>query len=205
MYKYFFKRIIDLVFAIIIFVIALPLIIIFGLLVYLTMGRPIFFKQRRIGKNAEEFFILKFRTMRNKLNDTDTDANRLTGLGKFMRKTSIDELPQMLNIIKGEMSFIGPRPLLPEYTAHYSERQAMRLHVRPGMTGYAEIKGRHHLTWEEQFEYDVQYVENQCFINDVRIVLLTIPQVIFSKNVKTHGRKDNVRFDQLKSSKNNER
>ena len=150
------------------------------------MGSPIFFVQTRSGKNKKYFKIFKFRTM---IADTISfkEADRLTSLGIFLRKFSLDELPQLFNVIKGDMSLIGPRPLLIEYDDHYSDRQNLRFKIKPGITGLAQVQGRNNLTWEEKFELDIKYVQQLSFVNDVKILIKTIKVVFFSKGFKRVG------------------
>lgn len=193
MYKHI-KRLFDLAFALILFIVTLPIAIVVGVMVWAQMGGPIFFTQKRIGLNGRAFNIVKFRSMRHKTEKYVTDQERITKLGTLLRKTSFDEIPQLLNIIKGDMSFIGPRPLLEEYVEYYNDREKNRLKVRPGMSGYAEVIGRHQLTWEEQFEYDVQYVEKFSFGLDLSIFLKTIPKVLISSKVSAVGRKNKDGF-----------
>ena len=152
------------------------------------MGRPIFFRQLRPGYKGKTFNIYKFRTMTNKKDKEGnllTDEERLVGVGKFIRSTSLDELPQLFNILKGEMSFVGPRPLLVEYLPLYNERQKRRHDVKPGITGWAQINGRNAISWEQKFEYDVWYVENQSFWLDMKILLMTFLKVIKRSDVSS--------------------
>jgi lipopolysaccharide/colanic/teichoic acid biosynthesis glycosyltransferase len=150
------------------------------------MGSPIFFVQTRSGKNKKYFKIFKFRTM-IAYTASFKEADRLTRLGIFLRKFSLDELPQLFNVIKGDMSLIGPRPLLIEYDDHYSDTQNLRFKVKPGITGLAQVQGRNNLTWEEKFELDIKYVQQLSFINDVKILIKTIRVVFFSKGFKSVG------------------
>jgi lipopolysaccharide/colanic/teichoic acid biosynthesis glycosyltransferase len=159
------------------------------------MGDPLFFRQLRIGKDNKPFFIIKFSTMSVKTLDVVTDKQRLTKLGTFLRKLSIDEFPQLLNILIGQMSFIGPRPLLPEYIPFYTIRELVRHKVRPGMSGLAQVNGRSNLTWDEQLELDVQYVEKLSFLLDITIFFKTIPKVLGSVNMMVVGRIDQDKFD----------
>lgn len=159
------------------------------------MGSPILFKQERVGKDLKLFIINKFRTMNNKEKGNEADINRLTKLGAFMRKLSIDELPQLFNILKGDMSFIGPRPLLKKYIPHYNDKEIRRHKVRPGMTSLAGVNGRSYLTWEEQFEYDIEYVDNLSIKMDLSIFMKTIPKVLGSKDMMVVGRKNIESFD----------
>ena len=160
------------------------------------MGKPILFSHVRIGKNERAFKIFKFRTLTNNVEGQNlSDNERLTKLGSFLRRFSIDEFPQLFNILIGNMSFIGPRPLLERYLPYYSEREKKRHLVRPGMGGLAQVSGRSYLTWNEQFEFDAIYVERLCFTLDLTIVLKTIYIVLFSKNMMVTGRVDSQCFD----------
>lgn len=192
------KRLIDLFFSTLLILALFPLFLIISISIFLTMGGSVFFFQKRIGYKNKLFNVYKFRTMRSKSSIDDTDRKRITSLGKFLRKYSLDELPQILNIIKGDMSFIGPRPLLPEYLPYYTERELLRHKVRPGMSGYAQVNGRSYLSWEEQFEMDAQYSEKISFLFDIEIFLKTIPKVLGSVNMIVDGRIDNERFDKYR-------
>ena len=175
------KRIFDIVLSLILIGLFLPFIIITAIVVYLKIGRPIFFKQVRPGLKEKLFTIYKFRTMsdaRDENGELLPDEQRLGSVGKFIRKTSLDELPQLWNVLKGEMSFIGPRPLLVEYLELYNEEQKKRHDVTPGISGWAQVNGRNAITWEQKFEYDVWYVENQSFLLDMKILWLTFLKVI---------------------------
>lgn len=175
------KRIFDIVLSILLIGLFLPFIIITAIVVYLKIGRPIFFKQIRPGLKEKLFTIYKFRTMsdaRDKNGELLPDEQRLGSVGKFIRKTSLDELPQLWNVLKGEMSFIGPRPLLVEYLELYNEEQQKRHYVTPGISGWAQVNGRNAITWEQKFEYDVWYVENQSFLLDMKILWMTFLKVI---------------------------
>jgi len=140
-----------------------------------SMGRPVLFRQRRPGRDGELFTLYKFRTMRDGPGD---DAERLTPLGRWLRSTSLDELPELWNVLRGDMSLVGPRPLLPEYLSRYSPRQARRHEVRPGLTGLAQVSGRNATTWEERFELDVRYVETWSLSGDVKLILRTVGTVL---------------------------
>ncbi len=155
---------------------------------FITQGRPIFFAQERVGKDEDIFSIYKFRTML--LSDDNInidDSNRITAIGKILRSTSLDEIPQILNILKGNMSFVGPRPLLPEYLPLYSKNQRKRHCILPGVTGWAQVNGRNSLTWDEKFELDVWYVENKSVWLDFYILILTIKKVIFRNGISAEG------------------
>ena len=168
----------------------LPLILLLSSLIVFFDGLPVFFKQERAGKNGRPFTIIKFRTLSSETDKNGhllPDEERLTKLGKLLRKLSLDELPELLNVIKGRMSLVGPRPLLFEYVDYYTLEQARRLDVLPGITGWAQIKGRNVLTWEERFKLDVWYVENQSIMLDLRILISTIIQVISCKGISHPG------------------
>ena len=155
-----------------------PLIAVLALLVRLRLGRPILFRQVRPGIGGKPFELIKFRTMHNADGRHQTDAQRLTSLGRFLRASSLDELPELWNVLKGDMSLVGPRPLLLEYLPLYSPRQARRHDVRPGLTGWAQINGRNALSWTDKFELDVWYVENRSFWLDLRILWRTVIAVL---------------------------
>lgn len=159
-------------------------------LVRFNLGSPAIFKQPRPGLNGEVFNVYKFRTMSDELGENGEllpDSERLTSFGKLLRKLSLDELPQLLNVLKGDMSFVGPRPLLVEYLPLYNERQAQRHKVRPGITGWAQVNGRNAISWEQKFEYDVWYVENQSFWLDMKILFLTVKKVFVSEGITQEG------------------
>jgi lipopolysaccharide/colanic/teichoic acid biosynthesis glycosyltransferase len=178
---HFTKKASDFVFALLSLILVSPIIAIVALLIYLEMGSPIFFHQPRPGKNGRIFNFYKFRTMSNAMDANGqllSDSQRLTALGKFLRQSSIDELPQLLNVIKGDMSFVGPRQLLVEYLSRYTPEQSRRHLVRPGITGWAQVNGRNSLSWEEKFGLDVWYVEHWNLLLDLRILLLTVVKVV---------------------------
>ena len=152
--------------------------------IVVCMGRPVFFLQDRVGLHGRIFQILKFRTMKS---GDAFDKDRLTGLGKFLRKTSLDELPQLWNVLRGDMNIVGPRPLLPEYLPLYSERQSRRHGVRPGITGWSQVNGRNAPSWEDRLEMDVWYVENKSFALDCRIILKTFAKVFAGSGVSADG------------------
>lgn len=190
MYLTYIKRIIDFLLSGIVLVLLSPIILI--LWIWLTIankGAGAFFRQERPGKDEKIFKIVKFKTMTD---ECDADGNllpdekRLTKVGKFVRSTSLDELPQLWNILKGDMSLIGPRPLLTQYLPLYSKEQARRHEVRPGITGWAQVNGRNAISWKEKFEYDVWYVDNISFIIDIKIVLLTIKKVIVREGINSN-------------------
>ncbi|MCK4662706.1 MAG: sugar transferase [Bacteroidales bacterium] len=188
MYRNFFKRIIDLVIALFIFLILiLFFIIITFVLSIINKGKP-FFIQQRPGKNEKIFKIIKFKTMTDATDKNGNllpDNERLTSFGKFVRKTSLDEIPQLINVIKGDMSLIGPRPLLPEYLPLYNDFQKRRHEVKPGITGWAQVNGRNAISWEEKFEYDIWYIDNLSFTLDLKILFLTFKKVIASEGISS--------------------
>ena len=190
MYRCYIKSLIDILISFIIFVIVFPVLMIVSLfLFFANSGNPFFF-QLRPGKKGQLFKIIKFKTMNDKKDSEGnllTDAHRLTKIGKFVRKTSIDELPQLINVLKGDMSLIGPRPLLPEYLTLYNELQKKRHEVKPGITGWAQINGRNTISWEQKFEYDVWYVENISFKLDCKILFCTLKKVIIRKDINLNN------------------
>ncbi len=190
MYKGFFKPILDFTLALLALLILSPILILVGLfLAIANRGNP-FFIQSRPGKNEKLFDIIKFKTMNDKRDPKGkllSDAKRLTRIGKLVRKTSLDEIPQLINVLKGDMSLIGPRPLLPEYLSLYNTEQKKRHLVKPGITGWAQVNGRNAISWEQKFTYDIWYVENCSFWIDIKIILLTIQKVLASKDIAADG------------------
>lgn len=184
------KRCLDFLASVLLLLLLLPLIILTAFLLRITQNKKIFFIQRRIGKNDIEFRIIKFRTMSDKKDINGNllpDADRLTSLGRMIRKTSIDELPQLFNVLKGDMSLIGPRPLLVEYLPLYSKEQRIRHHVRPGITGWAQVNGRNIISWQKKFELDQWYVKNLSFTLDLRILWLTVFNILKAKGINQDG------------------
>lgn len=181
MYKYI-KRIMDLMTAVLLAIVLSPLMLLSAILIAANRDGPVLFKQKRPGKNGKIFTVYKFRTMSTKLCDKNgrelSDFERMTKIGRILRKTSVDELPQLFNIIKGDMSFIGPRPLLIEYLDLYSTEQMRRHDVLPGISGWAQVNGRNTLTWDEKFSYDIYYVDHYGFLMDMKIFFKTIQNVI---------------------------
>ncbi|MGI6047334.1 MAG: sugar transferase [Petrimonas sp.] len=189
MYRHFFKRIIDFTLALIGFLLISPLFLLLWLLLTVAnKGAGAFFFQKRPGKNERIFEVIKFKTMTDE-RDADgkllPDKKRLTKVGKLVRSTSLDEIPQLLNVIKGDMSLIGPRPLLVQYLPLYNDFQKRRHEVRPGITGWAQVNGRNTIGWEQKFEYDVWYVDNISLILDVKILLLTIKKVFKREGISS--------------------
>lgn len=204
MYRKFFKRFFDVLLSLIAIIILLPVYLIISLLVLIFMGWPILFKQPRPGKNEKIFNMYKFRTMTNK-KDKDgnllPDEQRLNKFGRFLRSTSLDELPEFFSILFGKMSFIGPRPLLVKYLPYYTEKEHHRHDVRPGLTGLAQVNGRNLLTWDEKFEKDVEYVNNITFVNDLKILFNTI-LVVFKRKGITDNKTSTMTFlDEERSKK----
>lgn len=186
MYKTYFKRLFDFLAAFFGLLLLSPVFILVTIALYFAnQGKPFFF-QARPGKDERIFNIIKFKSMNDKKDAQGNllpDAKRLTKAGSFVRKTSLDEIPQLINVLKGDMSLIGPRPLLVHYLPYYTERENLRHTVRPGITGYAQVNGRNTVNWDERLEMDVQYVENLSFLNDVKILIQTIQNVINRKDI----------------------
>lgn len=186
MYKNVFKRWIDIISSFISIIILIPIFIIVYILVKINLGSPVLFVQERPGKHCKIFKLYKFRTMKN-LKDSNgnllSDEERLTRFGKWLRASSLDELPELWNVLKGDMSLVGPRPLLIEYLELYSKRQLTRQNVRPGLTGLAQVSGRNMITWEKRLELDVNYVNNITFFEDMKILLKTIKKVIKQEGI----------------------
>lgn len=197
MYKHILKRVIDFMIALVALVIFSPIFfIVFILLMINNHGGPFFF-QKRPGKDERIFKVIKFKTMNDKKDangDLLQDSERLTKLGVFVRKTSLDELPQLLNVLKGDMSIVGPRPLLPEYLDLYSASQKKRHNVKPGISGWAQVNGRNAITWQQKFEYDIWYVENLSFLLDLKIFFKTFVKVFKSEGINTQNQVTTVKF-----------
>lgn len=190
MYRSIIKPLFDFISALCILLVASPLVVVVGVgLLIVNKGNPFFF-QLRPGKNEKLFKIVKFKTMTDE-KDTEgnllPDADRLTSFGKFVRSTSLDEIPQLLNVLKWDMSLVGPRPLLPSYLALYSEAQKIRHDVKPGITGWAQVNGRNAISWETKLRYDSWYVANQSFLLDLKILIKTVQKVVFREDINTAG------------------
>lgn len=182
------KSIFDKTLALFLIILFSPIYIIVSLLIFFKMGSPILFRQKRPGYKEKIFGIYKFRTMTNEKDEFGNllpDDKRLVGIGKFIRSTSLDELPQLFNVLKGEMSFVGPRPLLEEYLPLYNEKQKRRHDVKPGITGWAQVNGRNAISWEQKFDYDVWYVDNQSFWFDIKILWLTFLKVVKRSDISS--------------------
>lgn len=186
MYKRFLKRILDFLLSIILLILLSPLLLIISIVLLIENEGKIFFHQERPGLNGKIFTILKFKTMNDKKDKNGNllpDMERITFIGKIVRNFSFDEIPQLINVIKGEMSLIGPRPLLPEYLPLYSREQARRHDVLPGITGWAQVNGRNTISWKQKFELDVWYVDNLSFKSDIKIIFLTLKKIFRSKDI----------------------
>jgi lipopolysaccharide/colanic/teichoic acid biosynthesis glycosyltransferase len=200
MYKHFFKRFLDILLSLIILILFCWLYLILAVLVRVKLGSPVLFNQARPGKDEKIFNMYKFRTMTD---EKDAEGNllpdevRLTAFGKMLRATSLDELPEFLNILKGDMSFIGPRPLLVKYLPYYNDRERLRHSVRPGLTGYAQAHGRNAISWEKKFEYDIYYVEHLSFITDVKVIIDTVKTVLTHEGVVLNALPD---FDEYRKN-----
>lgn len=197
-YELVFKRLFDFLFSLLLLILLFPVILIMSIIVRVNLGRPVIFVQKRIGLNEKIFKLCKFRTMTTEVdkdNNLLPDSERLTEFGIWLRNTSLDELPELFNIIKGEMSFIGPRPLLVQYLDRYSEEQHHRHDVRPGLTGLAQVNGRNSISWEEKFKYDIQYVNNITFLGDIGILVQTIRKAVFRhEGINFNESMDNAGF-----------
>ena len=190
MYVKFFKPLLDRITALLLLILFAPLILLIAFIVAIKLGRPVLFTQQRPGLQGKIFTIYKFRTMsdeRGRNGEPLSDEQRLKGIGKTIRSLSLDELPQLFNIVKGEMSFVGPRPLLIEYLGLYSPEQAKRHNVKPGITGWAQVNGRNAISWEAKFRYDVEYVRNVSFLFDLKILFLTVFKVVKKEGIAQEG------------------
>ena len=188
MYKKYIKRILDIILSLIAIIVTLPIFLIVGILILIFIGQPAIFRQKRPGKNEKIFTMYKFRTMTNKKDEDGNllpDELRLIKLGKFLRKTSLDEIPEFINILKGDMSLVGPRPLLVEYLPYYTEEEHHRHDVRPGLTGLAQVSGRNLLNWDDRFKKDIEYVNNITFKNDLKIAFKTILIVLKKEGINS--------------------
>lgn len=199
MYKRIFKRTFDFIIVFIVLSIIWPILLIITLWLYFAnKGAGVFFTQDRPGKNAKVFKVIKFKTMTDERDESGKllpDSTRLTKIGRIVRALSIDELPQLINVLKGDMALIGPRPLLPKYLPLYSKEQFRRHEVKPGITGWAQVNGRNNISWSKKFEYDIWYVDNVSFFLDIRIVLLTIKKVLIKEDINKEGEATTEPFD----------
>lgn len=202
MYAKYIKRPMDFFLSLCALIVLSPVLLVLTIIGAISMKGNPFFTQLRPGKNEKIFKLIKFRTMTN---EKDSDGNllpdekRLTGYGKFLRSTSLDELPELINILKGDMSIIGPRPLLVQYLPLYNERQKRRHEVRPGLSGLAQVSGRNTISWEEKFEDDVRYIDNITFLGDIKIILLTVSKVLKREGI---SQENNATMEEFKGSEN---
>lgn len=189
MYSLFLKRIIDIIVSIsALIILSMILLVVIILLYFFNKGTGVFFIQERPGKNEKIFKVIKFKTMTDEIDKAGNflpDANRMTKIGKFVRSTSLDELPQLLNVLKGDMSLVGPRPLLVQYLPLYSKEQSRRHNVRPGITGWAQVNGRNAISWQKKFDYDIWYIDNISLLLDLRILYLTVKKVFIREGISS--------------------
>ena len=204
MYKRAIKRLLDILISALVLILFCWLFAILWILVRVKLGGPAIFTQDRPGLNEKVFKLYKFRSMTNERDENGNqlpDEVRLTKFGKILRKTSLDELPEFWNILKGDMSFIGPRPLLVKYLPYYNDRERLRHSIRPGLTGYAQVHGRNAISWEQKFEYDIYYVEHLSFITDIKIIIDTIKAVFKSEGIALNALED---FDEYRKHSNSD-
>lgn len=204
MYRYFFKRLLDFVLSLLAIIVLSPVLLITALLVRSKLGSPVIFKQERPGKNEKIFTLYKFRTMTDEKDEEGNllpDEIRLTRFGKLLRSTSLDELPELFNILKGDMSIVGPRPLLVSYLPYYTEKEKHRHDVRPGLTGLTQVKGRNYIAWDERFKIDVEYVENLSFVLDIKIIFETVLIVLKKSDIATDTRTVESNFAEERKAK----
>ena len=202
MYKHFFKRLIDFILSLIALIILSPILLILAILVRIKLGSPIIFKQKRPGLNEKIYILYKFRTMTDAKDEQGNllpDEIRLTKFGKLLRSTSLDELPELFNTLKGDMSIVGPRPLLVRYLPLYNEHQKHRHDVRPGFTGYAQCNGRNAISWEEKFDLDVYYTKNLTLFMDIKIIIKTVKVVLFREGISSET---SVTMEEFRGSSN---
>jgi len=198
------RRCLDFIVAAIGLILIAPLLAAVGLTVWLTMGSPVLFRQARLGRNGQIFSILKFRTMadeRGSNGELLPDAARLTRLGRLLRGTSLDELPELWNVLKGDMSLVGPRPLLVKYMPFFTEEEMIRFTVRPGITGWAQVNGRNEASWDDRFRMDIWYVQNQSFVLDMKILWMTIGKVLRREQVIVDARSAMLNLDEERAQR----
>lgn len=201
MYRNYIKRILDIIYSLGFILCFWWVYILVAILVRVKLGSPVIFKQQRPGLNGKAFMMYKFRSMtdaRDKDGKLLSDEERLPKFGKLLRATSLDEIPEFFNILKGDMSLVGPRPLLVQYLERYNERQARRHEVRPGITGWAQVNGRNAISWEQKFEYDVEYVEKCSFLLDMKIIFMTIKKIFIREGISQEG---NVTMEEFRGSR----
>jgi|ERR1035437_371036 lipopolysaccharide/colanic/teichoic acid biosynthesis glycosyltransferase len=198
LYQKYFKRIVDIISSVLLLILTSPINIIIAFILFFANGGHIFFVQPRPGKNGDIFFILKFKTMNDKTDKSGhllPDVDRMTSVGNFIRRNSLDELPQFINVLKGDLSLVGPRPLIPEYLPLYSKEQSRRHNVKPGITGWAQVNGRNDISWGTKFKLDVWYVDHISFKLDLKILFLTLLSVINRKGINKNGQATTVAFN----------
>lgn len=186
MYRKFFKRLLDIVLSGLALIILSPFLLIVAALVRIKLGSPVIYKQERPGKDEKIFKLFKFRSMSNAKDANGKllpDTQRLTRFGRILRATSLDELPELVNILKGDMSIVGPRPLAVVYLPYYTKRERHRHDVRPGLTGLAQVSGRNSISWDTKFKYDIEYIKNLSFVNDLKIVFMTVKKVFIREGI----------------------
>ena len=201
MYRNYIKRILDIIYSLGFILCFWWVYILVAILVRIKLGSPVIFKQQRPGLNGKVFMMYKFRSMtdaRDKDGKLLSDEERLPKFGKLLRATSLDEIPEFFNILKGDMSLVGPRPLLVQYLERYNKRQARRHEVRPGITGWAQVNGRNAISWEQKFEYDVEYVEKCSFLLDMKIIFMTIKKIFIREGISQEG---NVTMEEFRGSR----
>lgn len=201
MYAKYIKRILDFVLSLVALIVLSPVLLIVAILVRVKLGSPVIFKQQRPGKNEKIFTLYKFRTMTDKKDENGNllpDSERLTKFGKFLRSTSLDELPELVNILKGDMAIVGPRPLLVEYLPYYTEEEKHRHDVRPGLTGLAQVNGRNSISWEEKFKDDLEYIEKISILEDIKIIFTTIGKVFKREGI---SQENNATMEKFKGNK----
>lgn len=198
MYKKYIKRILDFILSLFALIVLSPVLLLIFILVRIKLGKPAIFKQKRPGLNEKIFTLYKFRTMTDERDENGEllpDEKRLTKFGKILRSTSLDELPELVNILKGDMSIVGPRPLAVKYLPYYNEEERKRHSVRPGLTGLAQVNGRNALGWEERFKLDVEYTKNISILNDIKIIFKTVAKVVKKQDIVVRGTGKTVDFD----------
>lgn len=203
------KRIMDIAIAgFLLLMLSIPGVLI-AMAVWVSMGRPVLFRQTRVGRGGQQFDMIKFRTMTDSVDyegGSRPDVDRITGLGRFLRRTSLDELPELWNVMRGEMSLVGPRPLLVDYLPYYTANQARRHTILPGITGWAQVSGRNSLSWEEKFEYDLYYVDHRSLFFDIKILMMTVVKVMLREGIDSAPDLPMPRFDDhIKASWSNRR
>lgn len=207
MYRRYIKRILDFVLSLLAIIVLSPILLIVALLVRIKLGSPVIFKQKRPGLNEKIFILYKFRTMTDEKDEEGNflpDDIRLTKFGKTLRSTSLDELLELFNILKGDMSIVGPRPLRVQYLPYYSSEEKHRHDVRPGLTGLAQVNGRNGLQWEERFEYDLLYLDKISFLKDLNIIFKTVKKVFIKENISVRGTTSITDFDMYRKEQLNE-